>query len=265
MPSLQSEPSKRRSQLVSHGHHLDLFSGIGGFAIAAQWAGFKTIAFSEIDPFCGRLLGERFPGIPNLGDIADIDGREYKGLGLITGGFPCQPYSVSGRREGSEDDRALWPQMARVIQEARPRWVLGENVVGLATMGLDEVLDDLGNLHYSTEAVIIPSCAVDAPHKRERIWIIASDSESGNRDEHETDRGHGQAQREEVFGNRACVPHRRERWQDMPSVCRVDDGVSSGLDDDERRKALGNAIVPQLAFEIINKMTKIDNEDRMRL
>lgn len=150
--------------------HLDLFSGIGGFALAARWTGWKTIGFSEIEPYACKVLAKNFPGIPNLGDIRTVRGIPCD---LITGGFPCQPYSVAGKRAGASDDRALWPEMLRVIAESKPRWVLGENVPGIISLELDRVLSDLENIGYSAWPLVIPACAVDARHRRDRLWLVA--------------------------------------------------------------------------------------------
>jgi len=159
-------------------NHVSLFSGIGGIDLAAEWAGFTTIAFCESDPYCQKILNLRWPGVPICEDVHDM-GREWldeHGIGAITlvsGGLPCQPFSVAGKRRGKEDDRYLWPEMLRVIQELKPRWVLGENVVGFIRMGLDEALSDLEGCGYETQAFVIPACAVDAPHLRERVFIVA--------------------------------------------------------------------------------------------
>lgn len=150
--------------------HLDLFSGIGGFALAAQAAGFTTIGFSEIEPYACKILKRHWPTVPNYGDIRNVRGLRAD---LITGGFPCQPYSTAGKRGGASDDRALWPEMFRVIGETRPTWVLGENVPGIISMELDRVLDDLESIGYAAWPLGIPACAVDARHRRERIWIVA--------------------------------------------------------------------------------------------
>ena len=105
--------------------HLDLFSGIGGFALAAKWAGYETIQFVEIDPFCHKVLKKHWPDVPIHSDIKTFDVTKYNGsIDLITGGFPCQPYSVAGKRLGKADDRALWPEMLRIISEIRPAWVI---------------------------------------------------------------------------------------------------------------------------------------------
>jgi DNA (cytosine-5)-methyltransferase 1 len=204
-------PRIRSSDLLSvRLTHLDLFSGIGGFALAAQRAGFETVGFCEKEPYAQKIIIEKFGailadterefgrdthrnkqtdgherigegksnrfgggGCPRLhGDIFGLDGRAYRGVTLITGGFPCQPFSSAGKRRGKEDDRHLWPEMRRIIDEARPTWVLGENVPGIIGMELDNVLSDLENLGYACWPVAVPACAVDAKHRRMRIWIV---------------------------------------------------------------------------------------------
>ena len=158
--------------------HLDLFSGIGGFALAAQETGWQTIAFSEIDEYATKVLKRHWPNVPNLGDIRNV--RNVR-CDIITGGFPCQPYSLAGKRAGSADDRALWPEMCRVIAESKPRWVLGENVPGIINMELDRVLSDLESLGYAAWPVVLPACAVDARHRRDRVWIMAHSNSGGSR------------------------------------------------------------------------------------
>jgi DNA-cytosine methyltransferase len=154
---------------------LDLFSGIGGFSLGLERAGMHTVAFCENDPFCQKVLAKHWPGVPIHENIEDLDGREYRGsVELICGGFPCQPFSVAGDQRGSEDDRFLWPEMFRVIREVEPLWVIGENVVGIINMELDQVLSDLEDSGYSCQTFVIPACAVDAQHRRDRVWIIAS-------------------------------------------------------------------------------------------
>jgi len=153
--------------------HLDLFSGIGGFALAAGWAGYRTVGFCEVEDYPRRILSKRFSGVPIHGDIRELDGAAYRGVTLITGGYPCQPFSQAGKRQGAADDRHLWPEMLRVVKQARPAWVLAENVAGHITMGLDQVLADLEAEGYACRAVVVPACAVDAPHRRDRVWIVA--------------------------------------------------------------------------------------------
>ena len=162
--------------------HLDLFSGIGGFALAASWVWgdeHNIVSFVEIDPFCQKVLAKNFPGVPIQSDIKEYkhDGTE---IDLLTGGFPCQPYSCAGKQAGSSDDRALWTEMLRVIREVRPTWVIGENVAGIINMELDQVLSDLENSEYEAQPFLIGACCVDAPHRRDRVWIVAYSNDTGS-------------------------------------------------------------------------------------
>ena len=159
---------------------LDLFSGIGGFSLGLERAGMETVAFCEIDPYCRAVLKKHWPEVPIHEDITQLDGTQYRGtVDLICGGYPCQPFSVAGDRKGAEDDRHLWPEYYRLIREIEPGWVIGENVSGHISMGLDQVLSDLENSGYTTETFVIPACAVDAPHRRDRVWIIGYRNDKG--------------------------------------------------------------------------------------
>jgi DNA (cytosine-5)-methyltransferase 1 len=162
---------------------LDLFSGIGGFSLGLKRAGMETIGFCEIDPFCRKVLAKHWPDVTVHTDIRRLDGKDYKGRAeIICGGFPCQPFSQAGKRRGTEDDRHLWPEMLRIISEVRPTWVIGENVIGIVKMELDSILSDLEGEGYQTRAFIIPACGIDAPHKRDRVWIIAHANSEGESD-----------------------------------------------------------------------------------
>ncbi|MGR3303778.1 MAG: DNA cytosine methyltransferase [Candidatus Scalindua sp.] len=152
---------------------LDLFSGIGGFSLGLERAGFKTIAFCEIDSFCRKVLKKHWPDVVCYEDIRELNGDEIK-ADVITGGYPCQPFSHAGNRAGEADDRHLWPEMYRIIKVVRPRWVIAENVAGHISMGLDTVLSDLESEGYTCWTFVIPACAVDARHRRDRVWIIAN-------------------------------------------------------------------------------------------
>lgn len=158
--------------------HLDLFSGIGGFALAASWvwgADHEIVSFCEIEDYPQRVLKKHWPDVPCHGDIKTIKGDSFGTVDLITGGFPCQPFSVAGKQGGSSDDRHLWPEMFRVIQEARPTWIIGENVAGLVNMvEFEQCFLDLESEGYQTQAFIIPACGVDAPHQRYRAFIVAN-------------------------------------------------------------------------------------------
>lgn len=152
--------------------HLDLFSGIGGFALAARWAGFKTVAFCEIDPFCRKVLNKHWPLVPIAHDIKTFS---YHGeVDILTGGFPCQPFSIAGKKKGKDDDRYLWPEMFRIIRKCKPTWIIAENVAGIVGMELDNIVNDLESEDYRVQSYLIPACAAGAPHKRERLWIIAN-------------------------------------------------------------------------------------------
>lgn len=163
---------------------LDLFSGIGGFSLGLERAGMRTVAFCERDEYCRAVLAKHWPGVPCFDDIHTVDAERLGGLGridLVCGGFPCQPFSVAGEQKGKADDRHLWPQMCRVIALARPTWVIGENVAGLIAMALDDVLADLEGLGYTARTFVIPAAAVGAPHRRDRLWIVARNSNSDSK------------------------------------------------------------------------------------
>ena len=165
--------------------HLSLFSGIGGLDLAAEWAGFRTVGQCEWADYPRAVLEKHWPGMPRWRDIRTLTGDDFyaqTGLRTVTvlsGGFPCQPFSTAGKRRGKEDDRYLWPEMLRVIQEIRPAWVVGENVAGLVSMALDTVLSDLESIGYTCQAFVIPACAVDAPHRRDRCAILGYAEHNG--------------------------------------------------------------------------------------
>ena len=157
---------------------LDLFSGIGGFSLGLEWAGMETIAMCEKDKFCRQVLAKHWPDITIHEDIRDLDGKDYKGsIDVVCGGFPCQPFSVAGKQLGKADDRHLWPEMLRVIKESAPTWVIGENVSGFVRMALDDVCSDLEGEGYRVQSFVIPACAVEAHHRRDRCWVVAHANE----------------------------------------------------------------------------------------
>ena len=161
----------------------DLFSGIGGFSLGLERAGpIRTVAFCEQDTYAQRVLKKHWPEVPIYDDVRTIDTDGLGRIDLICGGFPCQPWSVAGQQRGAEDDRDLWPSMVALIEDLRPQWVIGENVRGFINqpMGLQRSLSDLESIGYSAVPFIIPACAVDAPHRRDRVWIVARNTNSGN-------------------------------------------------------------------------------------
>ncbi len=311
--------------------HMGLFEGIGGFSLAAHWAGWDTPVMVEWNKYCQAVLQKNFPHASIFGDIHEFDGRPYAGqIDIITGGFPCQPYSHAGLRKGNDDDRALWPEMLRVIREVGPRWVVGENVAGLVSMDGGRVfcgiLADLENAGYSTETYIIPAVGVGAPHERCRVWIIAHSEGAKSELSRNTRAGRDGLANEncaianpegvqgyvpatqnggwdkekesDVAGVCRAAPHAgrrngqngghgsrqgvyrqtnehgddpdgstwKEGWLSVATrICRVDDGLPAGVDETgdvptkakkktagkgHRIEATGNAIVPQIAFQI---------------
>lgn len=164
--------------------HASLFSGIGGFDLAAEWMGWENVFHCEIKEFNKQILKYYWPDAITYSDIKQTDFTVHRGeIDILTGGFPCQPYSVAGKRKGKEDDRHLWPEMLRAIREIQPRYIVGENVFGLLSWNggivFDEVQADLEAEGYEVQPVILPACAVNAPHRRDRIWFIAYSN--GNR------------------------------------------------------------------------------------
>lgn len=158
--------------------HIGLFEGIGGFSLSARYAGWETIAWCEWDAFCQTVLKYHFPHATPHSDIRTTDFTGYHGkVDILTGGFPCQPYSTAGKRKGTDDERHLWPEMLRAIREISPGWVVGENVGGLISWSgglvFEQVQTDLEAEGYEVQAFVLPACGVDAPHRRDRVWFVA--------------------------------------------------------------------------------------------
>ena len=157
--------------------HVDLCSGIGGFALGFEWAGLsKPVLFCDIEPWSRRVLAKHWPDVPIAEDVKEL-ANEPDGLvpdcDILTAGYPCQPFSLAGERRGTEDDRHIWPYILSIVKAKRPSWCVFENVYGHVSMGLDEVLSDLEGEGYAARPFIVPACAADAPHRRDRVWIIA--------------------------------------------------------------------------------------------
>ena len=302
--------------------HIDLFSGIGGFALAADRVfGNVEHIFCDNEPFAQEVLKKHWPTAKIYGDIRTLtyarytDAQRHKPLAtefrhntraescpqdrpfILTGGFPCQPFSQAGRRRGEEDDRFLWPEMLRVIREFSPLWVIAENVRGLLTQGggvvFERVCTDLEAAGYEVQPLIIPAVAVGAPHRRDRVWFVAHRNDTGsgtstsetdtnrsekdkgwlelslvrasgqNSDATDTRRRNGNERSEGIRPegiqrkpkNSKRSGHRdewRKNWLEVATrLCRVDDGIPRRMDRNPRLKALGNAIVPQVAEEIM--------------
>jgi DNA (cytosine-5)-methyltransferase 1 len=160
---------------------LSLFSGIGGFDLGLERAGMECVGQVEIDPFCNKVLEKHWPNVKRMGDIKNVKGDEFGTVELVCGGFPCQPFSQAGKRKGAEDDRFLWPEMFRVIQSCGPTWIIGENVSGIIGVELDNVLSQMEDIGYQVQTFIIPACAVDAKHRRDRVWIVGHSTSERSR------------------------------------------------------------------------------------
>ena len=315
--------------------HGSLFSGIGGFDLAAEWMGWKNIFHCEINEFGQKILKYYWPNAITYNDITKTDFTIHRGhIDILTGGFPCQPFSQAGKRKGTEDDRHLWPEMLRAIREIQPSYIVGENVYGIVNWNgglvFDQVQSDLETEGYEVQSVILPACAVNAPHKRDRVWFIANRSDAGiknlyqqkklpNKFNISANSGGKQFQRtpqtsisENTEENRSGVDNWIKRfgntpnasnaksqrlltpddlWQSMGTqektkipcgernaqtgnweifptqspICGGDDGISDKLDSitfpkwrNESIKAYGNAIVPQVAFEIFKVIEQIE-------
>lgn len=279
--------------------HLSLFTGIGGLDLAAEWAGFETVGQCEWADYPTKVLEKHWPNVPRWRDIRELTGGSFferTGCGtvdLISGGFPCQPFSFAGKRRGSGDDRYLWPEMLRVIKELRPRWVIGENVAGIVNMALDTVLSDLESIGYTTGEFIIPACAVDAPHRRDRCAIVANnDSErrdkfqyagisekSGQSGGRGYERNAPNSTSQQRYGSQPSAPPPRRpgpanggRWPAKPGLGGMADGLPRWLDEPldvpriargvkervNRLKCLGNAVVPQQFYPVFRAIAEIE-------
>ena len=189
---------------------LDLFSGIGGFSLGLERAGMETVAFCEYDEKARRVLSKHWPDVPQYSDVrtltkGQLDNDGITDIGLICGGYPCQPFSTAGKRQGEADDRALWPEYFRLIKEIRPTWVIAENVAGHISMGLDNVLADLESEDYAVQTFVIPACAVDAKHRRDRVWIIANNDSDGC---YVDDEGQSGSKRQTLGSTKSLGEHR---------------------------------------------------------
>lgn len=238
---------------------LDLFSGIGGFSLGLErTGGFETVAFCEIEPFCRRVLSKHWPGVPIYEDVRELSADTLRRDGItdidvICGGFPCQDISTAGKRSGIKGARSgLWEEYRRIIGEVRPQFIIVENVASLLGLGMGTVLGDLSALRYDAVWDCIPASAVGAPHSRDRVWIVAHSTDTVRREVGRCmDGGEGTGRPETSVrpvrkGMRDAIhggPQASHWWDAEPCVCRVDDGVSRGLD---RNRALGNAVVPRI-------------------
>ncbi|MFH1603383.1 MAG: DNA (cytosine-5-)-methyltransferase [Pseudomonadota bacterium] len=227
-----------------------LFAGIGGLDLGLERAGMTCAWQVEIDEWCRQVLAKHWPDVRRYEDVRDCGAENLEPVDLICGGFPCQPHSVAGKHRGINDDRNLWPEMCRVIDELKPTWVLAENVPGIRTTILDQVLTDLEAMGYEVGILGIPAVAFDAPHRRQRVWIVAYTA----RDEwKESKAGDGR----EVPTRRSAEGRQSFIWKSEPAVGRVANGIPRQVD---RLRGLGNAVVPQVAEWIGRHIVEVQNE-----
>jgi len=247
--------------------HGSLFSGIGGFDLAAEWMGWENIFHCEWNEFGQKVLKHYWPNAISYHDITKTDFTLHRGsIDILTGGFPCQPYSEAGKRLGKEDNRHLWPEMLRAIREIQPAWVVGENVRGLTNwnggMVFNEVQAELEAEGYEVTPFLLPACAVNAPHRRDRIWFVAYSTNAGTKrmPRRKDEAIQGISFNEQFTG---CLP---SNWQNFPTqspICDGNDGLPSQLDGitfpkwrNESIKGGGNAIVPQVALQIFKAINE---------
>lgn len=241
-------------------NHISLFSGEGGFDLAAEWIGWNNIAHCEKNETCLKILKHYWPNAKTHTDIRTTDFTVYRGIcNIITGGFPCQPYSTSGEQKGELDERHLWPEMLRAVREAQPEWVVPENVYGLVTKKFEYTFEDicssLENIGYKVQPYIIPASAIGAEHQRNRVFFIAHaecfrQPRSGEL--------LGQLQPEEIANRETSRFINHVFRNSMPYVCKSHNGFSGKLAE-ECLTAAGNAVVPQLAYAIFKTIEDYSN------
>lgn len=260
--------------------HIGLFEGIGGFSLAAEWMGWETVAWCEWVKENQIVLKYYFPNAEGFGDITKSDFTKYANtIDILTGGFPCQPFSVAGERKGANDERYLWPEMLRAIREVQPRWVVGENVSGLLNWNKGVVFHEV---QTSLEAegfevfppTILPASGIGADHDRQRVWIVAYSRENDRRFSFQSENNGKQDKRngEKEIGSKYwfepqlasdCVAI-IEKWANRPIATELYDGLPAGLDIETFFKiannGYGNAIVPQLALQIFQSIEDAELE-----
>lgn len=271
--------------------HGSLFSGIGGFDLAAEWMGWDNVFHCEINEFGQKILNYYWPNAISYKDITKTDFTIHRGsIDVLSGGFPCQPYSVAGNMQGTEDARHLWPEMCRAVREIQPGYVVGENVRGLVSwnsgMVFEQVQTDLEDEGYEVLPFLLPACAVNAPHRRDRIWFVAHRKSEQSSCETISEISPSQEGEFGGMGSETIISdtigirqtgsgwtekqlHSTEvgdwkkrrafddgRWESISPVCRGDYGLSRELSE-KCLEGYGNAIVPQVVYQIFKVINKI--------
>jgi DNA (cytosine-5)-methyltransferase 1 len=212
------------------------------------------------------VLTKHWPGVPIFDDVCTLTAEDlHESIDIISGGFPCQPFSVAGNQLGKNDDRHLWPQFARLIKEIRPTWVVGENVVGVIDLALDDVLADMETLGYSARAFVIPACAVGAKHRRERVFIVGFNANSSDANRNafairsDIDIGKWSSQENikvwDKWEHELGAIDDAQRFDTYSGALRVLHGIPKRMD---RLKSLGNAVVPQQVYPIFKAIAEIE-------
>ncbi len=265
--------------------HGSLFSGIGGFDLAAHWSGIPTRWQVEKEPYCRQILRQHFPGTPLFEDVTQVGKKELSPVSIISGGFPCQPFSFAGKRKGQSDGRYLWPEMLRIIETMRPDYVIGENVPGIITLALDEVLASLESAGYHSETFVLPACGIGAWHKRDRVWVISYRKDRCNAKTRKQRNSYWRTVEQQIellsysgsrpdeasgaFGESGYTEKMTtwetaqpfdgyfpSIWQSEPNVARTAPEAPQRVN---RIKGLGNAIVPQMAYLIFQSILEIES------
>lgn len=253
--------------------HGSLFSGIGGFDLAAEWMGWENVFHCEINEFGRENLKYYWPEAISYEDITKTDFTIHRGnIDILTGGFPCQPYSLAGKRLGKEDERHLWPEMLRAIREIQPRWVVGENVRGIISWNggvvFDEVQADLETQGYQVLPFLLPAAGVGAEHERFRVWFIAYNNKSaGFQDNRQAIACNEKWNSSSDRKIRPSVPNefscntQVSDWTELkfiePILCDSYDGFPKGIPE-KCIESLGNAIVPQIALQIFKAIEQYE-------
>ncbi|WP_432748673.1 DNA cytosine methyltransferase [Pectinatus frisingensis] len=242
---------------------LSLFSGIGGIDLAASWAGIETAAFCEIEPFCQKVLKRHWANVPLFDDIKKLskevlENAGISGIDIVAGGFPCQPFSIAGKQQGTNDDRYLWPEMLRIINEIRPTWVIGENVENAVRIVLDDIIDSMENIGYKTQTFVISAYCTGAYFDGKRTFIVATPNDWSTVMRRNTQfspndqiAGWGDNNR-----RRTSKPNPGQRRPLQSRPYGVADGIPNRVD---RNNALGNAVVPQQIYPIFKAIMEVEN------
>ena len=247
---------------------LDLFSGIGGFSYACEHlvGGFETVAFCEIDKFCQRVLKKNFPNTPIYNDVKELknETNRFGRIDIVCGGFPCQPFSIaSHNRKGTEDDRYLWGEMFEISKMVKADWIIGENVVGLQSMGLEQILLDLESEGYQAQVFNIPALSCGTNHQRQRLFIIAHANGSPSTRRWISSR----MEKTRLFDNKhySSRENASTNWESESRIHRGDDGLSKGMDTIRRKrlKALGNSVVPQVLAQIFQAIKNVEKTKKI--